>query len=309
MHPIHVHEGQNVDYGQTLGTQSNKKTGAKHVHLEMDTRYYQQYENYVSDLVNGRLTLDPHRRSSGIAPLPIIDDGAFRIGESNHRIQEFQELLISRGYRGVSDTPLIADGTYRLEMQPAVLAYQRDHGLAQTGDIDRSTLHIALPHRRGQPIDRLDHVDRTRAPFEATPAHDEPIQMYRPGPDDHQRHPDRLHNDPRHSEHRDHAFYELLKRNLPPGTSDEMVAHVLLEAKIGNVNRADDVEQIMVHNDRAFVMGKTPGFRAAVDLAQTPPAIQDTAQRSEDLDAERMQRQWLAQEQQISQHHSLSRSL
>lgn len=119
-----------------------------------------------------------------------------------------------------------------------------------------------------------------------------------------------LGNDPRNPEHRDHAFFELLQRNLPPGTSDEMVAHVLLEAKIGKVRGVGDVEQIMVHNDRVFVMSKTPGFRAAVDLAQAPPPMQDTVQRSDALDAERMQRQqWLAQEQQLSRNPSMSRSL
>lgn len=63
----------------------------------------------------------------------------------------------------------------------------------------------------------------------------------------------------------------------------------------------------MVHEDRVFVMGKTPGFRAAVDLAQTPPPIRETAQRSDVLDAERsLQRQhWMAQEQ----SQALSRSI
>ncbi|TKR29821.1 hypothetical protein FCE95_14610 [Luteimonas gilva] len=275
--------------------------------MEMDTRYYQQYENYISDLANGRLGVDPERRSSGIQPLPIIDDGAFRVGEKNNRIQEFQDALISEGYRSAHETPLKPDGIYRLEMQPAVIAYQRDHGLTQTGDIDHSTLHIALPHRRDQPIDRLDYVDRSHAPFSPAHSPDEPIHMYQPGPDDHQRHPDRSRTDPRHPEHRDHAFFELLKRNLPPGTSDEMVAHVLLEAKIGKVQGTNDVERVMVHEDRVFVMGKTPGFRAAVDLAETPPSIQETAQRSEALDAERsLQRQhWMAQEQ----SQALSRSI
>lgn len=289
MHPIHVTEGQVI-------VQGNKKTDAVHVHIEMDTRCYQQFDNYLADLTSGRLDIDPARRSGGIAPLPIVDDGTFRIGETNHRIQEFQELLISQGVRGASPN---ADGIYRPEMQPTVLAYQRDHGLAQTGDIDSSTLHVALPHRRGQPIERLDHVGRTHAPFAPSPDPNDTLPMLRPGPADDQRHPDRPRNDPRHPEHRDHAFFELLKRNLPPGTSDEMVAHVLLEAKIGKVQGTNDVERIMVHEDRVFVMGKTPGFRTAVDLAQTPPPIQETAQRSDAFDAERsLQRQhWMAQEQ------------
>lgn len=135
--------------------------------------------------------------------------------------------------------------------------------------------------------------------------------MFGPGPDDYQRHPERSRNDPRNPEHRDHAFYELLKRNLPPDTSDEMVAHVMLEAKIGRVKDADQVDRIMVHEDRVFVMGKTSGFRAAVDLSQTPPPLQETAQRSKALDVERnlQRQQWTAQEQALSQNQGMSRSL
>ncbi|MGO4775177.1 peptidoglycan-binding protein, partial [Lysobacter sp. 2RAB21] len=50
-------EGKNVAYGQTLGVQDEVRTKGKHVHLEMDTRYQRQFENYVADLVEGRLKL------------------------------------------------------------------------------------------------------------------------------------------------------------------------------------------------------------------------------------------------------------
>ncbi|HJR74855.1 MAG TPA: peptidoglycan-binding domain-containing protein [Luteimonas sp.] len=288
--------------------------------MEVDARYYQHYENYVSDLVNGRLTIDPERQLSGIAPLPVFDDGTFRLGETNPRIREFQEVLISNGYRGARNAPLQPDGIYRLEMQPAVLAFQRDHGIAQTGDIDPATSHIALPLSRGLLIDRMDHVERVRMPFAPEPKRDGPVDDFRPGPSDYRRHPTQpeaamrterdslTYSDPRHP---DHALHEAIRRHLPVGTSDEMAAHITLQTKIGRVRDAEHLDVVMVHENRIFVMSKTPGFRAHVDLAETPPSINETMQRSDSLDAERAQQreQWMAQEQQLSQGRSLSRSL
>src|SRR5690606_36456080 len=49
---IEVRVGDLVQYGQTLGMQSNVATEPIHVHVEMDTRYYQQFRNYVDDLAN-----------------------------------------------------------------------------------------------------------------------------------------------------------------------------------------------------------------------------------------------------------------
>lgn len=135
--------GETVEYGQTLGTQSDVRTKRKHVHLEMDTRYYQQFENYVSDLVSGRLSVQAeHRR--GIQPLPVVDDGVVRLGESGERVFVVQRALVADGYRSVGDKPIQIDGVYRLDAQGAVLAFQQDHRLLQTGDIDSATYQLAL---------------------------------------------------------------------------------------------------------------------------------------------------------------------
>lgn len=83
----------------------------------------------------------------------------------------------------------------------------------------------------------------------------------------------------------------------------------MLQAKIGGVRNADELDKVIVQDGRAFVMGTTPGFRTAVDLSQIPPPMQETTQRSEALDQQHaMQRdQWLAQDQ--AQSRGMHRSL
>lgn len=147
MDSIRVSVGDTVEYGQALGTQSNRglPQAGKHVHMEVDTRYYQQLENYLQDLASGRLSLDADRRTHGIEPRPVVDDGTIRIGESSDLVQRAQRTLNHDGFRGVDGQPLQEDGVYRLSMQPALINYQQAHGLPQTGDLDPATLQQIAP--------------------------------------------------------------------------------------------------------------------------------------------------------------------
>jgi len=145
MRPIGVNVGDTVQYGQSLGTQSDQATERIHVHMEVDTRYYQHYENYVADLVSGRLSIDPDRRTAGIEARPVIDDGVIRIGESAGIVRTVQQRLNEEGFLGADHRPLQVDGVYRLSMQAAVINYQQARGLPQTGDIDPVTLQEIAP--------------------------------------------------------------------------------------------------------------------------------------------------------------------
>ncbi|MDQ3206864.1 MAG: peptidoglycan-binding protein [Pseudomonadota bacterium] len=145
MSPIHVRTGDLIEYGQALGVQGRLATAAVHVHMEVDTRYYEQYENYLDDLGDGRLAIDPGRRGSGIAARPVIDDGTIRIGESDEVVAQVQRALNAGGFQGVDGRPLPDDGVYRFSMQPAVLGFQQAHGLQQTGDLDQATLQRLAP--------------------------------------------------------------------------------------------------------------------------------------------------------------------
>nr|WP_126969130.1 XVIPCD domain-containing protein [Xanthomonas sp. BRIP62411] len=145
MSPLLVQEGDQVEYGQALGVQGKQATGAIHVHMEVDSRHYQHYENYVGDLVSGRLSIDAARREHGIEPRLFVDDGTIRIGESSEMVRQVQQTLNAEGFRGADNQPLQVDGVYRLSMQAAVINYQQAHGLSQTGDIDPATLQQISP--------------------------------------------------------------------------------------------------------------------------------------------------------------------
>src|SRR3546814_4454220 len=78
--PIDVEEGQTLVYGQSLGTQNAiglPKGAGKHVHIEMDTGHAQDFENYVNDLVSGRLPVQAEHRVD-VQPLSVTGDDTNR---------------------------------------------------------------------------------------------------------------------------------------------------------------------------------------------------------------------------------------
>lgn len=181
MSNIAVNVGDRVEYGQRLGIQSDVATRNIHVHMEMDTRYYPQFRNYVDDLASGRLPVESMLRN-GVQPQPVVDDGTFRLGESNERIRDLQRAMVHEGYRATGGGPLDRDGVYRPSMQGALLDFQRDHGIPQTGDIDAATLDFAPPVR-GREVDRQDYF----VPGQSMPRF-EPEPPTAPGHPDHPDH-------------------------------------------------------------------------------------------------------------------------
>lgn len=149
LEPIAVRVGDTVEYGQSLGSQDRTglpRGAGKHVHFEVDTRYYSLYERYVRDLADGTLAIDPARRGRGLPTPEVADDGVVRIGVTADVVRLVQERLNATGYRDEAGRPFAIDGVYRLAMQPSVIQYQQEHGLAPTGDLDAATLRHLLPH-------------------------------------------------------------------------------------------------------------------------------------------------------------------
>lgn len=89
-------------------------------------------------------------------------------------------------------------------------------------------------------------------------------------------------------DHPDYALFSALKERLPREMSDEMVGHVMLQAKMGGV-RAEQLDKVAIVGDHAFVAGKTPGDRAKVDVSVAPPPMTETVRQSEAFDQQRAQ--------------------
>src|SRR5690606_20190627 len=103
MSDLRVQVGQSVAYGQRLGVPDNLGLGlrsgqAVHVHMEVDTRLYREYANYLADLASGRLPVQDALRN-GVRPQVALDDGTFRLGESHPRIAGLQRVMHGEGYR------------------------------------------------------------------------------------------------------------------------------------------------------------------------------------------------------------------
>ena len=164
MRDIAVNEGDTIQYGQALGTQSNRGTEKVHVHMEVDTRYYQQYVNYLQDLNDGRLSIDPARRGQGIEARAVVDDGVIRIGESSELARIAQQRLNAEGYRDANGQALVEDGVYRLPMQAAVINYQHAQGLPATGNLDPTTLQRLAPQMLPPQVNPANPERDTRLP-------------------------------------------------------------------------------------------------------------------------------------------------
>ncbi|AXM14874.1 lytic enzyme [Xanthomonas oryzae pv. oryzae] len=95
--------------------------------------------------------------------------------------------------------------------------------------------------------------------------------------------------------HPDHALHNALRSKLPSLISNETAAHVTLLAKQNGIDSPDKLQNVTVQDGKAFVMGTTPGFRAAVHLNQPAPTREQT---SAQLLAGQSQQQQAQQEQQ-----------
>jgi hypothetical protein len=81
--------------------------------------------------------------------------------------------------------------------------------------------------------------------------------------------------------HRDRAYFDALRRQLPDEVSDTKVAEVLFAAKLAGIERVDQLGGAVLRGDRIFVSGTTPGFRAEVSATAAAPDMRDTVYRTD----------------------------
>lgn len=302
--PIAVDADTSIVYGQSLGTQNAlglPKGAGKHVHIEMDTRYRGQLAGYVNDLAEGRLPVQAAFRQA-VEPRPAVDDGVFRLGQSSDRIRDLQQVMAAEGYRGAGGLPLDQDGVYRPGMQGALLDFQRDHGVPQTGNIDLATLRMA-PSQPERSLDRQDHyephrpmpVPRPEAPTApGHPAHPD----HRPGltdplPEPVNRHASRspAADSPQPLDRlsaQDRQLFDRIRSEAPAHLSDEVVASAMLASRQAGIDAADKVGIVATAGERLCVGGTTPGYHAVVDTTKPMPQLQETVQQAQSLDQQRL---------------------
>lgn len=74
----------------------------------------------------------------------------------------------------------------------------------------------------------------------------------------------------------DQAFFDLLRERLPSRVGDDAVLDGVLRAREAGIPR-ENVREVALVGDRAFVIGQTPGFRAELDLVRPPLTGQTVA--------------------------------
>ncbi|MCL1529097.1 peptidoglycan-binding protein [Xanthomonas nasturtii] len=163
-------------------------------------------------------------------------------------VRSIQQDLNRLGVRDAQGNRLAEDGRFGDNTREAVLAFQKQHGLQQDGIVGRNT-QAALSAAQAQ----------TQVPARDT-------QIAAPtGPS--------LTD----ASHPDHALHSAIRSRLPSMISNETAANVTLQAKQNGIDSADKLQSVTVQDGKAFVMGTTPGFRAAVDLNQPAPTLEQTS--------------------------------
>lgn len=73
----------------------------------------------------------------------------------------------------------------------------------------------------------------------------------------------------------DLALYDDIRKQLPAGIGDERVAEATLRAMQDGIRTPEQMQQVVLANERIFVVGNIPGFRGVVDLNQSPLSPND----------------------------------
>jgi peptidoglycan hydrolase-like protein with peptidoglycan-binding domain len=98
--------------------------------------------------------------------------------------------------------------------------------------------------------------------------------------------------------HPDYPLFAAVQAGFPKGTPDEKPAELWYECKRDGIVRADQLDEVVRHNDRMIAFGKTPGFYAEVSLNTPAPPLEQTLQQSQALDEKRVQQMEQFREQQ-----------
>jgi len=80
------------------------------------------------------------------------------------------------------------------------------------------------------------------------------------------------------------SLYDEIRSRLPDGIGDERAYQATLRAMQDGIKSPEQLEQVVVANDRIFAVGTTPGVRGVVDLNQPAPSMAEMATQFAALD-------------------------
>jgi len=245
MQDTRVKVGQHVEPGDPIGTMGGRgpqgpNQYAQHVHYQMKDPSGKLInpEAFWNKGIQQEAGKHGHAHDHDHAPA-----GTLRKGDRSDEVTRLQEDLNRLGVRDANGNRLAEDGKFGDNTREAVQAFQKQQGLKDDGIVGRET---------------FGKLAATQAQTAETRTASGP-QLGDKG------HPDTpLHN--------------AIRGQLPSVISNEAAANVTLQAKQAGIDSPEKLQSVAVQDGKAFVMGTTPGYRAAVDLSQAPPLEQTSAQ-------------------------------
>jgi putative chitinase len=188
--------------------------------------------------------------------------GTLRKGDRSDEVTALQKELNRLGVRDADGKPLTEDGKFGDNTREAVIAFQRQQGLKDDGIVGKQTFA------------KLEQAQEK--------AHEKVAEKAGPQLGD--------------KDHPDTPLYNAVRGKMPSVMSNDAAALVTAQAKQTGIDSPDKLQSVTVQDGKAFVMGTTPGFRAAVDLTQTPPPAEQTSAKL--MEGNSTQQQQVQEEQQ-----------
>lgn len=243
MQGVQVKLGDTLRAGDPIGTMGGRGPDganqyAQHVHYQL--RDAEGKLGSPEEFWNkGRQQEAGHGHAHGAAA-----NGTLRHGDNGAEVTRLQQELNRLGVRDAHGNRLSEDGRFGDNTRDAVLAFQKQQGLETDGLAGRQTLAKlgtapAATHEAGTRI--------AAGPLLGDRAHP------------------------------DHELHNAIRSRLPSMVSDAAAANVTLHAKQSGIDSADKLHSVTVQDGKAFVMGTTPGYRAAVDMSQPVPPVEETS--------------------------------
>lgn len=79
-------------------------------------------------------------------------------------------------------------------------------------------------------------------------------------------------------------LFDRMRSDLPEKVSDAQVMSAMVAARENGIHQPQQLRDVVLQEEKIFVMGTTPGFRAMVDLNQPQQSLEEGLARSQQID-------------------------